>query len=255
MNKLMTVIKLEANHCWEPTSKAKLANAIGEFGIYVLGIKNANNRIIPYYVGQTSEKLSEYLTKKRIPIIRSPNTTWAIFSQNFLKIKRATSSDFIKRVAIPGIQYKHQSLNFGNDILYLNEEYFFSHKNVVGSPVPSLVYGEKCRPISLLGKYPSSINLHKLATTTQSIIFDKQNLFFTTFTFKIEKEHLEKHNIQLETLLECVETYVKFSLKVNTVGKSQTLKTMKTKLKGINLFIDFTTMCVILNSEFYPSPR
>ncbi|MFN4000319.1 hypothetical protein [Algoriphagus sp.] len=75
----MRQITLEANHCWIDTTAENLAKDYGSFGIYILGIKNAKGRILPYYVGQTgSGKTLKSISKRvqrHICDVNSPYTT------------------------------------------------------------------------------------------------------------------------------------------------------------------------------------
>lgn len=240
----MTEIKLQANHCWLPITKENLSMDFGDFGIYILGIKSNHQndeRILPYYVGITEGSISSRVSKHVDDSLR-PKTTYTIFSENFLRNIRGTNADFIKRHWLPSKLYTGSS--FGCDILYLNEDRFF--KSVVGSHF--IPFGKRNRPLHLLGKYSSSIPLFQAAALAQASIFAQGSLFFTPITVSTNQDsHFRGSG---ETFLTRLETYVKFSLKINVISRSNSFETLTDFLRGHNVTLDIK--CPKIDQEFHP---
>lgn len=241
----MAQITLNANHCWIDTTPENLSKNYGDFGIYILGIKNSQGQIVPYYVGETSKDISNYIISK-ICLIKSPKTTWAMFSNNFHSGKTLNRNSIISRVPNPGQNYPPSS--YGNELVYLNNGDFLN-----------IVLGQKNWPqtdkkdnLSVLSRFSNSLNLFHEALKVQDFYFSPANLYFCPIT--IVSDNLGKAD--LTKLLKSLETFVKFSLKENTVGKSQSLQTMSKNLNGISVSLNISGIpCNVLRSEFYPTPR
>lgn len=245
----MTEITLQAKHCWIDTTPENLGKNYGDFGIYILGIKNAQGRIVPYYVGQTSSNLSTYLIDK-ICEMKSPKTTWAIFSSNFHDGKVLNRNNIIQRVPNPGVNYP--SAYYGIDLLYLNSGGFLQDSKVLG--VQNWPDISKRGDLSIFSAFPVAINLYKDALSVQSQYFSPGKLFFCPITVVSNGGIVLGQ--YLKDMLKDLETFVKFSLIENTVGQSKTLKKMWQNLEGLNVVIDLPNIpCLDLKNEFYPTPR
>lgn len=245
----MTQITLQANHCWIDTTPQNLGKNYGDFGIYILGIKNTQGRIVPYYVGKSEGSISNRV-KTHIATMNSPTTTYTIFSNSFFA-NRGILPDFIRRVPQPYSKCSYPFLQFGKSILYLNKEYFFSHPNIVGSPVSPI---NGAWPLNLLSSFRKTKMLYNQAVSVQSAIFQPGSLYFTTVVPNIVINGAPTKIQQKQ--LECLETFVKFSLVVNTIGKSQSLHTMKKNLNGIPVSLNINGIpCLQLMQEFHATPR
>lgn len=245
----MTQITLHANHCWIDTTPQNLGKNYGDFGIYILGIKNAQGRIVPYYVGKSESSISRRV-KDHIQAITAPTTTYTIFSSAFFA-NRGILKDFIRRVPQPYSKSSYPHSLFGSSILYLNKEYFFSHSNIVGHFVNPI--GSQW-PLNLLSGFSKTLPLFNQAVNVQNTIFKPGSLYFTTLVPNIIFNGFPNKTQQDQ--LKCLETFVKFSLVVNTIGKSQSLDTMKKNLNGIPVSINIQGIpCNGLKNEFYPTPR
>lgn len=243
----MSQITLQANHCWIDAFDFDPKVDYGSFGLYILGIRSnhENGRILPYYVGITEGSISSRVSKHVYDSLK-PKTTYTIFSENFLRNQRGTSSDFIKRHWLPSDLYPDTT--FGNEILYLNKDEFFS--KAVGSQFIPFV--KRIRPLDLLGKYSSSVPLHQAATLAKNSIFAPESLFFTPITvFNIRDSHFGGNG---ETFLTRLETYIKFSLKINVISRSNTFKTLTDFLRGHHITLNIK--CPEIDQEFHPEgPR
>ena len=247
----MEQITLEANHCWIDTTPQNLAKNYGDFGIYILGIKNAQGRIIPYYVGQTGIGKSTSISKRvvnHICTVTSPYTTYTVFSEDFLQNKRGTSTDFIDRIKLPSKKYP--ALAFASDILYLNYGSFFNDSKILGPSIwPNL---KKSGDLSELNKFPKTQILFNAAIKSQKTIFAPGRLYFTPITFG--RESIEEIVGGVTTqFLNMMETYVKFSLKINTIGLSREFDSLPTYLKSHNVSIKIK--CPGIQKEFHSNPQ
>lgn len=247
----MSQIILQANHCWIDAFDfdPKMLNI--PYGIYILGVRSnheGETRILPFYVGETKKNILEYLKKDRIPLITSKDTKWTIFSEDFLRNKRGTAQDFIKRYFSPKQKKIPQfsSSYFGNDILYFNSGVFFSHHKIMNKQIPSKTTGKKDWPLSVLNN-PISQTIFNQATLAQQNIFKTKGSFFFTPVEVIQgKDEFEKS----ESFRKSLETFVKFSLKINTIGKSNSINQLNIFLTkySVNLVIN----CPDIDQEFHP---
>lgn len=105
----------------------------------------------------------------------------------------------------------------------------------------------------LLSNFVKTQALYNQALNVQSTIFQPGSLYFTTLVPNIVVIGAPTKTQQ--DLLKCLETFVKFSLVVNTIGKSQSLSTMQKNLNGIPVSLNITGIPCQLMKEFYPSPR
>lgn len=247
----MAEITLNAKYCWIDTTPENLEKNYGDFGIYILGIKNSQGRIVPYYVGKYETLIGKRVLK-HIDDIGSNCTTYTIFSDSFLR-SRGINLDFIQRVAKPSQKYPEKS--YLNDILYLNERKFFQKLWLKDNVLQNVAKKWPSKPFPLyLMNFSGYTKELDAVNNARKSAYCPGSLFFTTITF--DKSNLgTMKKEQMQKLLACIETYVKFSLKINTIGESQTLITMNDNLSGIKISIDFTNMSAILQSEFYSSPR
>lgn len=245
----MAQITLNANHCWIDTTPENLSKNYGNFGIYILGIKNSQGRIVPYYVGKSESSISLRVSS-HILAIKSPTTTYTIFSNSFYA-NRGVMPDFVKRKPQPYSKSGYPFSQFGSSILYLNKDYFFNNPSVVGHFVSPI--GREF-PLNLLSNFNQTVNLHDQAINVQTNVLKPGSLYFTTLVPNISINGKPSKIQQVQ--LECLETFVKFSLIVNTIGKSQSLSTMNTNLNGNSVKINLNGIpCGNLKSEFYPTPR
>lgn len=251
----MTNITLAANHCWIDTTAQNLAKNYGNFGIYILGIKNAQGRIVPYYVGKSEGPIVKRV-KEHVDDLFSPCTTYAIFSDSFLLNRGVGITNVnqgIERVAKPSLKY--DPFQFLTTILYLNERSFFqnlwkSNPNfkIIGDKWPSKPF-----PLCLMDFSGNLTELNNVISS-RSKVYSSNNLFFATLSTGLGvNKSLKKRD---QKLLACLETYVKFSLIANTVGESQTLGKMWENLNGISVSLNIPGIpCNALKSEFYPLPK
>lgn len=255
----MSQITLQANHCWIDACgfDPKMLNI--PYGIYILGIRSNHEdgeRILPFYVGETRKNVLEYLKKDRIRLITSKSTKWTIFSEEFLRNKRGTNQDFIlryynsKKNAGQQKVAQYQNIYFGNDILYFNNQSFFLDPNIMGTLVPSRTPGKNDWPLSILNN-PLSQKIFQEATLAQHNVFKtKGSFFFTPIEVLGEGNEFPNKN----SLRKSLETYIKFSLKINTIGESGSFDELMIFLKNnsVNLIID----CPEIDQEFHPEgPR
>lgn len=242
---------LKASDCWIDTKELtdnlnykKNKNSWTYPGIYILGVKNSKGHILPYYVGQTKDPLRERVRSHAKKIV-NPDTTYTIFSEYFLRVIRGTKNDFIQRIPLPSTLYP--SSQFGNDILYLNEEHFFLDPKVMNQKIPSLKVGRKHRPLGLLNN-PISKSIFDTAVLVQKKVFNSNDSFFFT-TIQIldgEEEFVENRNLR-----EIIEAFIKFSLKINVISKSElSFNSLEDYLKLND--IDLNIKCPEIDQEFHP---
>ncbi len=243
----MTQITLQANHCWIDTSPANLIRDYGKFGIYILGIKSNHQegRILPYYVGKFEERISERI-KNHVNKIHSTGTTYTIFSAHFLRSIRGTNMDFIERIELPSKKY--ESKHYGKDIFYLNDRKFF--KNLwIGDPKLQKICKEwpsKPFPLSLmdLSGYTAA---HSNVSSALYTCYNKDNLFFTVINPNIIVDGKPTKN--QKEVLGFLETFVKFSLKINTIGKSHSFLELQSFLTNYNVMLQIA--CPDIDREFH----
>lgn len=245
----MAKIILEANHCWIDTSPQNLAKNYGKFGVYILGIKNSQGRIVPYYVGQTGMGKTKTLSIRvleHICAVTSPYTTYTIFSEDFLRNKRGTNADFISRIKLPSTKYPNTA--FKNDILYLNNGRFFNDAKILGA---SLWPNQKeSSNLSELNKYPITLPLFNSAIKSQKNIFKPGSLYFTPILIK--QKSMDEIGGITTAILNLIEAYVKFSLIVNTIGKSNKYESLHSYLMSNQIFLNIN--CPVIQKEFHAGP-
>lgn len=239
----MTQITLQANHCWIDTTPKNFAKDYGKCGIYIWGIKNWEGRILPYYVGQTSGNFSKYL-EDIFCKMKSTYTTRTIFSENFLRKKRGTKSDFIKRIKLPSSKYPISA--YGDDILYLNDPKFFGNSKVFNPH--SLPLNIRKGGVDFLFKYAKNQSLFNQVVSDQTKIFAPASLFFTLITF--DKSTIEELGGISEEMLKIIETFVKFSLRINVISKSEkSFEVLEQFLKSNQITLNIK--CPEIDQEFH----
>lgn len=248
----MSQITLHANHCWIDAFNfyPKMLNI--PYGIYILGIRSTHengSRILPFYVGETKNNVLEYLKSKRIPEITKKGTKWTIFSEDFLRSKRGTNQDFILRYYSSrqkGVA-QYPSKAFGNDILFFNDQSFFLDPKIMGIQVPSRTPRKNDWPLSILNN-PLSQTIFKEATVAQHNVFEtKGSFFFTPIEVLGEGDEFPNDT----SLRRKLESYIKFSLKINVISKAElSFEALDEYLKSnqINLKI----ACPDIDQEFHP---
>lgn len=185
----MSQITLQINHCWIDTTPQNLAKNYGEFGIYILGIKNSQDKIIPYYVGKSESSIVNRV-KEHVDDIFSPCTTYTIFSDKFLLNRGVLANNInqgIQRVAKPSSKY--ESNQFFTDILYLNERSFFQclWKNNVYFKNIGVEWPSKPFPLCLMEFSGNQVELNNVINS-RSNAYSNKNLFFLTISTGLGKD-------------------------------------------------------------------
>jgi hypothetical protein len=206
-------------------------------GIYIWGFYDNNNQFIPYYAGKIEDSIYSRING-HFKKIREKNT-YTIFKSNVYQ-NLSNYLCYLPREAKP-YQNLCSNQKFIDQILYLNNCCFLYNE-----------YKSKVNPsnLALLKKELKSQSLDELLVdfnpkepTIQQTInceFSDSKLCITYATI----EELKKEN-GWEARLRIAETCVKFCLKTNTMGDSQSLKSVKSPIIKISSKNSF------LSSSFY----
>ena len=223
-------------------------------GIYIWGFnciqKEGNNdkgeqlNFIPYYVGKSLSSIYKRIIEHFTNI--NFYNTYMIFNEEFYKILPASLSDFRIRKAHPGkwvIKYIKKDLIYLNDDVFLDE--YEKEIDAVDYKKGVLKKGILSQTIDFLIKKNNSNGITIQKTIDK--VFTKDNLYVTYAKPTKDENDITNYN---DSNLEKAETFVKFCLINNTIGKSKSLETIKN-----NPFIKISSDCHFLRSIFHQMPN
>ncbi|MFN4000318.1 hypothetical protein [Algoriphagus sp.] len=114
--------------------------------------------------------------------------------------------------------------------------------------ISGLPPGEKKGGLDYLLKFSKTPNLFRQSVNSQKAIFTPGSLFFTPITF--DANSIGGQGEITKELLEYLETFVKFSLKINTIGLSKDFVDLLKFLKVYRIHLKIK--CPTIDQEFHP---
>ena len=225
-------------------------------GIYIWGFKDIiedSNKVVPYYVGIKIDSILSRI-KKHVSDIKSNNSTYLRLSEKYMHLYFYANSVNAISPAFPflkGTERKTKPLNwlgwdntdFFNHIEYYNNSDFLSNIKKCEQPIIQLG-NRKEFPISNLTNLNDAL-LNRINVNNFWIYYaaiDIKSDDYKEFR-NTNSKNIKSIKNKDRAAFEIMESYVKFSLKGNTIGHSSPFDCWcgfpKIKINGItNLFKD-----------------